>query len=693
MKRHLLILGIGVVTTAAAMVVPVAGARPNFVPDWTFKGSTLAGWHTLGQATWTAVNGELVGKPTSPEGGWLVLDKSFQDIEFGADFKCTAGCKTGVLLRAEKTADGMKGVFVSLNEGELGGYAVTLDAAGKELTRQGLGRAGGQARFAPGTSPSAPAAGRAGAAPAGGAAGAAPGARAGGGAGGRVGRGGAAAAGAAGGAAAGAPAAGAGRRGASGVTSIVPRPSEAMKPGDWNDIDIVIDATILRPHLNGSGAIGGGNAVADEMGSFGPVALYVGGTGEVRFRDASYKDLNLKRFPKEQVSSNFRMQRLSPYFYSWGQAAADVNRDGNIDIIVPPFIYLGPDFTTAREFYAAETLNPSTTTPSIYVPFAGDFTGDGWPDLLSARNMRLYVNPKGEPRRWELLTDIVTGTSEISVMRDIDADGKLDLVHVSGSSLAYSRPDPANPTGKWLATTISEPGSTGIHGIGAGDINGDGKMDIVNAYGWWEQPAAGPASGVWKHHPQAFARWTGRASEGGNEMCVVDVNGDRRNDVVTVLAAHGFGMAWYEQKRDAAGAISFVEHIFSDDFAAKNAGNVAFSEPHGSTCADIDGDGVQDFLVGKRLFAHQESYLDADGGNGTPVLYVFYARRNARAPGGAEMVPELIHNQSGAGSQILAMDVNKDGIVDVVTSTVQGAYLFYGKPRANAPAAAPAKKK
>ncbi len=113
-------LGVLAVVAAVTMAAPVSGTRSTFVPDWTFKGSALTGWQVVGQADWKAVNGELVGTPKSPEGGWLVLDKSFQDVEFGADFKCVGGCKTGVLLRAEKTPTGMKGIFVSLNEGEAG---------------------------------------------------------------------------------------------------------------------------------------------------------------------------------------------------------------------------------------------------------------------------------------------------------------------------------------------------------------------------------------------------------------------------------------------------------------------------------------------------------------------------------------------------------------------------------------------
>jgi FG-GAP-like repeat len=107
---------------------------------------------------------------------------------------------------------------------------------------------------------------------------------------------------------------------------------------------------------------------------------------------------------------------------------------------------------------------------------------------------------------------------------------------------------------------------------------------------------------------------------------------------------------------------------------------VAFSEPHGSTVADIDGDGIPDFIVGKRYFSHHESFLDPDP-YGAPVLYVYRTVRNRQAAGGAEFVPELVHNQSGAGSQILAVDLNKDGGIDLVTSTTQGTFVFFGKPR------------
>jgi hypothetical protein len=656
-RQHL-----GLVAAFAALVaVPLSGTRSMFVPDWTFKGSTLAGWHVLGDAEWKAADGELIGTPKSPDGGWLVLDKSLQDLEFGADFKCVGACRAGLLLRAEKTPTGMKGVFVSLDEGDVAGYAVTLDANGKIVTRERLRPGGGLMRVAPSAADAAAAAAARGRGAAGGPARGAPGG-------------------------AGAQAPGGRGRGVLPAATLpnLTEPS-ALKPNDWNDVHIAIDANILRPWVNTSP--NGGGAADDDLGKFGPIALYVGGSGQVHFRDVSYRDLSLKRSVKEELSPNFQIVRLTPFYYSFASAAADFDRDGNMDIASGPFIFHGPDFTRVREFYLALTTNPSTDFSSNWLEFAGDFTGDGWPDVLlaSTSGTRLYVNPKGEPRRWDFHAAIVppaNNVSEVSVMKDIDADGKPDLVYASAGAVRWAKPDPANPTGPWLSTQVSEPGTYAAHGIGAGDINGDGRVDILNVYGWWEQPGQSKVeSQTWKYHPHAFGRQNGRGAPGGAEMVVYDVNGDGLNDVVTSLQAHVFGLAWFEQKRDASGTISFVRHMISDNFATKNAGGVVFSQPHGSTSADINGDRIPDFIVGKRYSSHNESTVDPDS-YGAAVLYVYRTVRNKQAPGGAEFVPELVHNQSGAGSQVLAVDLNKDGVTDLVTAGKLGAFAFLGKPRA-----------
>ncbi len=618
----------------SASAALAASSNLPFLPDVTFDGASLDGWHSWGQSDWRAENGEFIGTPKQGAGGWLMLDRSFQDIGFHALFQCSGDCKTGVLLRAEKTPTGMTGVLVSLNEGDLACYRVVLDSQGQEVERQPLRSIGGIVRFAPPLDPNAPVRNRS-------------------------------------------------RRGRSGPSVTLPIEPESrdLRLGEWNQIDIVFDANIVRPTINAGGRLQ--NGVAGEDGSgFGPLALYVGGTGEVRFREVGYKDLSMRVTPKETVSSHFRMQRISDMYYSWAAAAADFDRDGTMDIAAGPYIFYGPDYTRSREIFISQALSPAKDFTRVNGQYAFDFTGDGWPDILTSPPWAmLYVNPKGEARRWDSYKVIPTVQSEVTTMMDLDGDGVPELIYGSGRSLRYAKPDPTDPTKPWIEHAVSEEGYATAHGIGAGDINGDGRPDILNPYGWWEQPPSGMAEQPWTYHPQAFSR-SGLGAVGGAGMEVYDANGDGLNDVVTSLNAHGFGLAWYEQKRDAAGKISFVAHIFSDDYAADNAGGVAFSEPHGSTSADLDGDGVPDFIVGKRFYSHLDSYLDPDP-YGPPVLYWYRTVRNPSAPGGAEFVPDLIHNRSGVGSDLLATDLNRDGAVDVITSTDRGTFIFWGKPRGN----------
>jgi hypothetical protein len=614
--------------SSLAFLAPAAFAGLSFPPDVTFRGSTLAGWHTLGSAEWSAQDGVVIGKANSG-GGWLVLDRSFEDVGLHVSFR-SAGSKTGILLRVEKTADGFKGVYVDLNEGAASCYRLTLDQEGRELSREPLRRAGGMIRIAPPPAPAAPP--RAGSGP--------------------------------------------GRRpDAPRVALPIERPSTALRPGEWNEVEILLDANIVRVLLNEGGGAGG--AADEDTGKFGPLALFAGGSGEVRFKDIAYKDLAVKSMPAEIVSPRFRMQRVNDMYYAWSAAAADFNRDGVMDVVAGPYIYFGPDFTKSREIFPASSFNPSKEFSEVGGQHAFDYTGDGWPDILIAPPYAtLYVNPKGESRRWDKYRVVSSMQTELSIIKDIDGDKTPELIYAADGYVRYAKPDPADATKPWIVHSVSERGYATAHGIGAGDINGDGRVDIVNPYGWWEQPAAGSGEEPWKYHSVAFCKY-GRGLFGGAGMGVYDVNGDGLNDVVTGLNAHGFGLAWFEQKRDAAGKTTFIQHVFSDDYSARNAGGVTFSEPHGTAFADVDGDGVQDFIVGKRYWSHLDTYLDPDP-YGPPVLYWYRTVRNPTLPGGAEFVPNLIHNRSGAGSDVLATDLNKDGAVDIVTSTDRGTFIFWG---------------
>jgi hypothetical protein len=612
--------------------------NPSFAPDVTFRGSSLAEWHSVGEGKWSASDGEITGTGN----GWLLFDKPSQDTGIYLQFHCEGDCNAGILLRAEKTADGMKGVLLSMQGQDLAAYSVTLDTQGKETGRTKLRLAGGQIRFAPPAPP------------------------------------------------VGTPARVLVRPALptmpGGMAAPIEHPKAGLRKDEWNDVEVLLDADIIRAFFNDGGdAV---SAATEDMNGFGPFALHVGAGSTAHFRAIAYKDLAMKPWPKEQVGKDFRMQRISEFYYGWSAAAADFNHDGKLDIVSGPFIYYGPDFTTSREIYPAEIVNASTNYSSEdWVEHAWDFTGDGWPDVLTTSHAGggktgavLYVNPKGESRRWEKYSVVAPIDSEETVLADIDGDGNRELVYMGGGYMAYAKPDPANPTGKWIVHNVSESGPWPAHGIGVGDINGDGRMDIVGAYGWWEQPAHNRPDTRWTYHPVPFGRW-GRTSAGGAKIGVYDINGDGLPDVITTMQAHGWGITWFEQKRSASGEITFVPHMVMGRTPQESAGGVVFTEPHASTIADVDGDGIPDFVVAKRYWSHLDDYYDPDP-YGAPVLYVYRTIRDKSTPGGARFEPELVHNYSGGGSDILAVDLKGDGVIDLVTSTRSGTYIFWGDRKA-----------
>lgn len=611
----------------------LAAQTPSFVSDVRFEGSDLASWIKSGDAKWSASNGEITGTGT----GLLAFSKPSQDVAVYFQFRCEGECNAGIVLRTTKAEGGMKGLLLSIQQHELIGYQATFDASGRVTDRTPLRMAGGQIRFAPpALSPGTPARTfqRPELPPM--------------------------------------PA---------GIAAPMEHPARGLRKDAWNDVEVLLDADILRAFFND-----GGDAVSvatEDMNGFGPFALYVGG-GTVHFREIAYKDIGIKSWPKEQVGANFRMQRINEFYYGWSAAAADFNHDGKLDIASGPYIYFGPDFTHSREIYPAQIVNASTNySMEDWVQHAFDLTQDGWADVLTTSHADggktgavLYVNPKGESRRWEKLSVVAPIDSEETVMADVDGDGKPELVYMGGGYMCYAKPDLSNPTGKWRVHKVSDHGPWPAHGIGAGDVNGDGRIDIVGAYGWWEQPAQNGLEAKWTYHPAAFGQW-GRTSPGGSRMGVYDINGDGLADVVTSMQAHGWGIDWFEQKKSAAGEITFVPHLVMGRLQKESAGGVVFTEPHASTIADMDGDGIPDFVVGKRYWSHLDDFYDPDP-YGPPVLYVYRTVRDKKSPGGARFVPELVHNYSGGGSDVLAVDLNGDGTLDLVTSTRSGTYIFWG---------------
>ncbi|MEZ6068254.1 MAG: VCBS repeat-containing protein [Planctomycetaceae bacterium] len=156
-------------------------------------------------------------------------------------------------------------------------------------------------------------------------------------------------------------------------------------------------------------------------------------------------------------------------------------------------------------------------------------------------------------------------------------------------------------------------------------------------------------------------------------MFAFDIDGDGDNDVLTSLAAHGYGLTWYEHARNDAGGIEFTAHRILGDKPEDNPFGVCFSQLHAVDIADVNGDGLLDIITGKRWWAHGP-HGDAEP-NVEPVLYWFELTRGNNGAESVQWVPRLIDGGSGVGTQVMAVDINGDEAVDIVVGNKRGTFV------------------
>jgi hypothetical protein len=389
------------------------------------------------------------------------------------------------------------------------------------------------------------------------------------------------------------------------------------------------------------------------------------------------------------VLHSFTKQQLTDEFWSEGAAFGDINKDGKQDVVAGPFWYAGPDFKTRHEFMPADRVSQSKKNgqPVTFRGYKGrlgseneysanffahthDFNRDGWTDILilgfPGENSWWFENPKIAGGHWKRHVALEVTDNESPHFTDITGDGKPEIVCSSKGSYGYAEPDPANPTAlfRWHPISPNNNYHKYTPGLGVGDVNGDGRLDLLEKDGWWEQPASRAGDPVWQLH-----KWT--FGVGGAQMYAYDVNGDGLNDVITSLAAHGYGLSWFEQVREG-GEIKFKEHNFMNKLPAENKYGAHFSQLHAIDLVDIDGDGLKDLVTGKRFWAHGPEG-DPEP-NAAPVVYWFQLRRNADKS--VDWIPHQVDDLSGTGTEVKARDYNGDGKPDILVGNKHGVYVF-----------------
>lgn len=365
----------------------------------------------------------------------------------------------------------------------------------------------------------------------------------------------------------------------------------------------------------------------------------------------------------------FETHQLSEEFFGEGASFGDFDGDGVSDVAAGPFWYRGPEFTEKERIYDGGAFDPAGYS-DYFFSWARDIDGDGATDLFvvgfPGKEAFWYRNPGEGVGDWSrhLVHDNVDNESPWFV--DIDADGLEDLVCHSKGRLCWLERDSSDPAARWIRHDLSE--DLGLqkftHGLGVGDVDGDGRLDVLLNQGWWRQPESLDGDPLWSHQPVRFS-----PGYGGAQILVDDLDGDGDGDVISSHAAHGYGLSWWEQVAGADGEAEFVQHPIMGLKPGEHGCPLAVSELHALDHADVDGDGLLDIISGKRFWSHGTSEPGA-----TDPAELFWLRQ-VRDASGTRFVAHRIHGHSGVGVQVMAGDIDLDGMPDVVVGNKMGVFV------------------
>jgi len=336
----------------------------------------------------------------------------------------------------------------------------------------------------------------------------------------------------------------------------------------------------------------------------------------------------------------------------------DVNNNGNLDIVCGEYWYEGPDYVKKHKIcdinYEGEYLWDFSDFPM-------DVDGDGYMDIITGSwwdgGLFWRKNPGGDKNKtWE--TKKICDLTNVETIRfyDIDGDGKLEIF-----------PNCPNEPVFFIKLTGFENGEVQYekhviskenagHGLGVGDIDSDGKLEIITTHGIYHMPEGGAMNGLWQFSPE-FELPSGVSVP----ILVHDVDKDGINDLIYGMG-HGYGLFWLKQSKNEDGSHTWEQHTIDG----------AWSQYHDLQLHDINNDGELELVTGKRYKAHNGN----DPGDSNDVFICYYTFTDGTMYRHMIEYGNPENGASGVGIYFSCADLAGNGKLDIIAPGKEGLYLF-----------------